>query len=88
MKEKRNETRAPGDYDITCRPNQYYADRMQKTLSPDVGCSTCTIRKQCDDISWRRDGSINPITVGTRAGPECLMLHNAHDPDKLIPLVT
>jgi len=54
-----------------------------RALHPDVGCSSCTIRKQCDEVSWRKDLREIVLSYGVRGGLACLKLHTAHRPEVL-----
>lgn len=54
-------------------------------LNPDIGCSNCTIRKQCDDISWRRNffKLEEMLGLGARGAIVCLRLYSAYKPKEL-----
>lgn len=55
-----------------------------KALKPEVGCLSCKIRKNCDELSWRRDIK-GPIILGfgLRGSHACIRLHSAHSPNDL-----
>jgi len=55
-----------------------------KTLNSNTGCSNCTIRKQCDEVSHRKDLIDVVLSYGLRGGLACLKLYTAHKPESLI----
>jgi len=54
-----------------------------KHLKSSIGCSSCSIRGHCTDLSWRRDLSQVSLGVGVRGSIACIRLHSAHAPQDL-----
>ena len=52
-----------------------------KRLHPDIGCSSCPVRKKCDEQAGRRD--IDTLSYGIRGGEVCLRVHTAHGPENM-----
>lgn len=57
-------------------------DTFKRTLDPDIGCSNCSLRRECDLLSQRRDIKFS-LSFGCRGCVECLRLYSAYKPEHL-----